>query len=447
MRIPWLAWLMWSHALTALPAEQVDFRYAFAPPHRMTVGRPGTSEKTLLDVEPGRLTVSWSNSDLRGIPLGAWQPPPVAWRVRLEPLLDGQPFARSRWTRGEEFLPLLDNVYRSEAGSVHLEALGATADALIRVTVRNTDSRPHLFEVRCEVQGGWVAHNPAWIEPGKNPDVLLAMEHERPDRILLFGVGAGSYPVAAKSLTLAWTLAAGEERGGWIVRPYDAYTAQLPSRRLRKWDAEFIAAKQEWTALLGRALRIEVPDNGVRQAFYASLGDLFIMREPLQSGYTGTICGTEIYRSTNPFEPAIAAIALDQAGLHREAADGLRVHLDMQEASGEWADARGWAHHMWGAAGMKAWAAMEHYRLTGDTDYLKQVYPRLSASTRWQEDRRAETRVMENGQKPATFGLMPRGMGDGGLMNGGDFFGVFYPHNFMAVFADRIAVQAARILG
>jgi hypothetical protein len=38
-------------------------------------------------------------------------------------------------------------------------------------------------------------------------------------------------------------------------------------------------------------------------------------------------------------------------------------------------------------------------------------------------------------------------MGDGGLMNGDDYFGVFYPHNFLVVYADRLAAEAAGILG
>jgi len=42
---------------------------------------------------------------------------------------------------------------------------------------------------------------------------------------------------------------------------------------------------------------------------------------------------------------------------------------------------------------------------------------------------------------------MPRGMGDGGLMNDDDYYGVFFTHNIMAVFADRLAIDAARILG
>jgi hypothetical protein len=65
MRIASLVCLLLSQAPAALAEERVDFAYAFAPPHRITIGRPGASEKTLLDVEPGSLTVSWSYEDLR----------------------------------------------------------------------------------------------------------------------------------------------------------------------------------------------------------------------------------------------------------------------------------------------------------------------------------------------------------------------------------------------
>jgi len=50
-------------------AEKVDFSYAFAPPHRITVARPSANEKTLLDLEPGSLTAGWTYDDLRRLPL------------------------------------------------------------------------------------------------------------------------------------------------------------------------------------------------------------------------------------------------------------------------------------------------------------------------------------------------------------------------------------------
>jgi hypothetical protein len=260
-------------------------------------------------------------------------------------------------------------------------------------------------------------------------------------------VGADEYPFGAKTLGLAWNLAPGESRTGWVVRPFRAYEAEVRALRAHDWAAEYAGAGAEWRSLLERAAQPCIPDPGVADAFYACLGDLFVMREPLADGYVGAIMGTEVYRSCNPFEGSLVIVALDQLGLHEEAADGLRVELETQEPNGEWADPHGWCHHMWGAAGLKAWAAMEHYRTTGDRAFLQAVYPRLRANAHWQETQRAGTRVPAGAEGPTTFGLMPRGMGDGGLMNDDDFYGVFFPHNILAVYADRAAVEAAEILG
>jgi hypothetical protein len=435
-----------SDAQMHLPVEEVNFGYAFAAPHRMTVARPEASEKTLLDLEPGVLTMSWSFDDLRKTPLAIYKPPRTEWRLKLQPLLDGKPFADSSWKRAEGILPILDNKYSELRGSVQLEILGGTTAALTRVKVKNSDSSAHRFSVVCEVTNGHAAHNPAWMEPGRNPETLVACQGERPDRVLLFGMGAEEFPAGAKTMTMEWTVPPGEVRTGWMVRPYAAYEQDLEHLRTRDWSQAFESSKEEWRRLLGRAIAIQIPDNAVRNAFYACLGDLFIMREPLAEGYMGTLCGTEQYRSTNPFEPCLVGIALDQTGFHDEAANGLRVYLDMQEPNGCWADPKGWAHHMWGASGMKAWASLEHYKLTGDHLFLQSLFPRLAASSHWQELQRQKTRISNRESVPATYGLMPRGMGDGGLMNGSDYFGVFYPHNILAVFADRLSVEAGERL-
>ena len=132
-------------------AERVDFGYAFAPPHRMTVARPEASEKTLLDVEPGLLTISWSYDDLRNMPLATFKTPRTEWHVKVQPQIDGQPFGQSTWKRGGGFLPLLENDYRDRAGSVRLEAIGGVGAALVRVTLHNADSRRH--RLRSAVRG------------------------------------------------------------------------------------------------------------------------------------------------------------------------------------------------------------------------------------------------------------------------------------------------------
>jgi hypothetical protein len=141
------------------------------------------------------------------------------------------------------------------------------------------------------------------------------------------------------------------------------------------------------------------------------------------------------------------AVALDQVGLHADAELGYRVSLEAQEPDGDWTEPRGWAHTMWGGSGFKSWVTMEHALLTGDLGYLAGVYPRMVANSRWQEQQRSRTRMLDGDGQPLTYGLMPRGMGDCGLKDGDDLYGVFIPHNIWAVFADRCTLDAARILG
>ena len=436
-----------------LPAPRVDFSYAFATPHRLTVARPDSSDKTLLDLQPGRLRLAWSFDDLLHYPLASFKTPPATWAVQLTPEVSDQPFATSRWTRVEGHLPALENLYESPASVMRLEVVGGASAAIIRVQLTNKSEQPQQFSLRCESEKN--GENPAWVDPARWPgDNLVAAWNERADRVLVLGIGADRYSLATdrrapgpKTMLLVWDVKPHEIRTGWIVRPYRAYAADLPSLRARDWSKEMDAAKQEWRALLHRASAVMIPDAGVANAFLACLADLFIMREPVADGYIAAVPGTEVYRAPNPFEAAVVAIALDQVGLHRESTSGYQMCLDMQEPDGNWDDPRGWGHLMWGGAGFKAWAAMEHYQLTRDRKYLEQVYPRLVASSRWQERERARTRVTSKTERPLTYGLMPRGFGDCGLKDDTDLYGVFLPHNIWAVYADRLSVEAAEILG
>lgn len=432
----------------AQEGPKVDFGYAFSTPHRMTVARPDSSDKTLLDLEPGYLRVAWTYENLLNIPLAAYVTPQAVWAVKMTPLLDGKPFAQSAWTRGEKYLPVLENTYTDPTATVQFEVTGGESAAVIKVTMKNTGTADAKVSVSCECQRGFFGYNPAYADPDQDRDCLLAGWGDRADRVIVLGVGADEYTIGgATTLCPAWNVPAGQERTGWIVRPYRGYSADLPSLRSRDWQNEVNAAKDEWRALLGRAVRISVPDAGVQNAFYACLGDLFIMREPVAGGYVAATPGTDCYRATNPGEAAIVAVSLDQVGLNDKAAQGYQMCLDQQGDDGNWADPKGWCHLMWCVSGFKSWAAMEHYRLTGDRSYLEMVYPKMLASSRWQERQRARTRVMKDGERPLTYGLMPRGMGDCGLKDGDDLYGVYLPHNIWATYADRCAMEAAEILG
>ncbi len=297
--------------------------------------------------------------------------------------------------------------------------------------------------------GNWTGVNPAGVDagaPGVARDALVAGWLARADRVLIAAVGADDYPVEPNLLHPTVRLAPGETRVIWIVRPYRVYESMLPELRRRDWAQEFADARETWHRLIGRTTRVEIADAGVRDAYYAGLADIFIMREPVPGDYLGTLPGTELYRAANPAEAAIASICLDQAGLPVEAADGYRLEFDLQNFDGCWAVRSGWERTGWLSAGFKSWFGMEHYRLTRDRSFLANLFPRMLASSRWQERERRRTRVT-GADRPLNAGLLPPGMGDCGLKNDDSFYGVFLPHNFWAVYADQQSLAAAEELG
>ena len=224
----------------AIPSK-IDFSYAFGTPHRITAGRPDASDRTLLDVKPGTLKISWTYDSLAmsNYPPLAFRTPSTLWNIQFTPEIDSKPFAISRWTRLDEVLPGLENVYEDHSGLVKLEVLGGMTAALIRISLTNSDSTPHRYTIRCD-SGNW-GENPAWIDSKCNVgDHLLAGWNDRADRILILGLGADSYslqpdnmPPGPKKMVMVWNLNPGESREGWLVRPYHGYSADLQSTRIK----------------------------------------------------------------------------------------------------------------------------------------------------------------------------------------------------------------------
>lgn len=81
--------------------EPVNFFYAFTTPHRMTVALPDSSDKTLLDAEDGKLTVSWTYDNLDFYPYDSMREIKANWRIEIVPQLNGRRSVtapgRGRW--------------------------------------------------------------------------------------------------------------------------------------------------------------------------------------------------------------------------------------------------------------------------------------------------------------------------------------------------------------
>ena len=130
----------------------------------------------------------------------------------------------------------------------------------------------------------------------------------------------------------------------------------------------------------------------------------------------------------NPFPPLGCETdrilwALDHLGMHQVAADGMSVWLEGQQKDGSLSLNSGMENaHKVGALQI-LWVMAEHYRLTGDKEWLRKEMPRLKAAADWILQRRKATMKTEltpqevAGIRAGTFspfGLQPRvSMGDG----------------------------------
>jgi hypothetical protein len=426
--------------------SKINYSYSFGTPHRLTVTRPDSSVKTILDVDNGGFHMKWTYENLTQYPTGAYAIPSLPWAMRFEPKLEGKPFSAAKWTRLNGYLPILENTYMDTRGQMTLTAAGGKTAAIVKVKLENTGETVRKFSLDCR-KSGRAGLNLAWGDSRLPDNALVAGYYDRSDRMLLFGIGADNYRISMTHFEMCWMLHPGEIKEAWVIRPYEAYIEDLDRLQAYDWAKELEEASLEWEALINSASRLYIPDPLLLKSFYACFADLFVMREPFADGYIASTCGTEVYRNTNPFEPSQVPIALDQLGLHEAAEEGIRFFLEQQEPDGNWTGAKGWTYSMWGGSGFKSRAIMEHYKLTDDIAYLEAAYPRMLASSRWQETMRARTRSSSVETAVTSYGLMPRGMGDCGLKDDLDHFGIFYPHNVWAVYADKLTLETAEILG
>ena len=146
---------LWPVAAWTRPNERteaavptVDFSYAFGTPHRLTVAVPDSSDKTLLDLAPGKLEMSWTYENLIYYSFNSYWYPHPQWKVVIQPSLDGHPFAQSKWERSGGFLPILRNSYQDKGGNLVLEVAGGDTAAIAKITLTNTANHNETMALR-----------------------------------------------------------------------------------------------------------------------------------------------------------------------------------------------------------------------------------------------------------------------------------------------------------
>lgn len=444
----------------------ITFDYAFATPHTLTLSRPSASQKVLTDTCESGITFSWTYGNLKkDYPL-SWTTHPIDATLYMDVAIGGETATLEKWYRHQSGAPCLCAEGTKEGTHFTISAIAAKTGVVVKITVENQSRTTQTAHIQMAHTSGWVVSNKGWVD-GINNNLLLAMNYGRADRVLALGYGADDYPMygcdvgdteslppmnnsemgvgtnSMKKITAFFQLQANEKKNGYFLIPYNKYFDDVEALKTLNLEKEMADALKEWEKLLARSVQFDIADPQLLFCYRSCLADLFVMREKIGK-YMAITPGTREYRSASSGEALEAAVLLDTVGYTKEAADTYRICLEGQDPDGCWVSSTGWEHDMWGMSFFKANAVMEHYRLTRDRAFLEENYTRMYNSTMFNHRARQSTK---NSAQLSARGLMPRGMGDCGMMSNGDFYGIFYPWNCLSVGADKKTLEAAMALG
>ena len=446
-------------------AMEINFGYSFAAPHTITFSRPSASEKYLADISPERIHFLYSYGNLRNVPPLAWDAPKINLETELSLAEDGRALPFCQWRRHESAAPCLV-AHAKLAVDCTVQALATRIGVVVKLEADNLDSQRHVVTAKFRSLRGWVIANKGWID-GEHGNILLTMNNGRADRIIAFAEGADEYPMFRKGrvvnprapmpdafvkeqsnsmmyMTMLLELSPDARRQFFIVLPFEAYYGEYEELRRLDFQRLFDDALAERDALLARGCKITTNASAFNHCLRSCIADVFVMREPVPNGAWGISPGTNEYRSMNSCEGLEAEVLLERLGYADEAAADLPNYFAAQNQDGCWAYDGGWEHEMWIAIYKKCRAALEHFQMSRDWQFLREIYPRMKRASLFNARAREKT---VGAPEEFARGLMPRGMGDCGMMNNGDYYGIFYPMNCLAVAADKITLTAARLLG
>jgi len=415
---------------------KIDHRFAVHR-QRFTVGYPEGSRKTLVDLwEPG-IVLRWSQQCLADMDafknISMIRP-----TEELSVVPDLPPGWRRTYRRVRNY-PILHLRYRGREGALRLEVAGGPDADIIKLTLTAASDAPTELTVN-------IRANHADCATGK-PEL-----RRNDNRVFCFADGDFEWcrswfdhrPLLR--LTLKST-----GQPAWVIIPHAATLTDTSCWDGRRWPQEWHTCVDVWRKLLKPAVRFVVPDAKIVSAYQACLADQFILREPLAGGGMGVLCGTDLYRAVNAFEIDVHVHALLRAGYPEQAWAAAEVLLPLQKDSGRWDDFSPWMAGFWFVNGDIPMLFRELYRFTGDRRRMVEVYPKLLKLARWAEAERAKSKFLP--LEDPRYGLMPPGVGDGGLCRdlnmaqGKGLHHVFFMHNAGNVAGLRVTAELAGEFG
>lgn len=224
------------------------------------------------------------------------------------------------------------------------------------------------------------------------------------------------------SLCFEMDLAAGESKTIDLAIPYFALeTAKLralaaPGPSL---DSRLALFRTYWKNELNRRAVFNIPEPRIDNSYRTCLANNLMLtdRSPVNNFLLIHPDATH-YEFVWAGDSACILHAYDRLGYHKEAAAYLEYFLARQgtrKPEGDVSSAEGFfpgdqpGLRWMGENGFILWALAEHFKLSGDKEWLKRVAPAMIKSADWIIRERARMKTLVNGEKPRHYGLLPKG--------------------------------------
>jgi len=207
-------------------------------------------------------------------------------------------------------------------------------------------------------------------------------------------------------------------------------------RLLPSGDSENLVRKHledalaNWKEVASEGMRVNVPEEQYQKAFDVNKAFLLL----LYDGQTITP-GVSTYHMMWFRDAAYLVPALERIGHADKARRILLTHPDRQQEDGRFHSQGG----EWDSNGQAMWTLVHHWRMTGDAEFLKDVYTSLIKGARWIDGFRLKDLPVDDPR----YGLLPPGLS-------AEHFGMndtYYWDDLWSVGGLRAAADAARHLG
>ncbi|MGO8676947.1 MAG: hypothetical protein ACLQVX_13875 [Limisphaerales bacterium] len=244
-------------------------------------------------------------------------------------------------------------------------------------------------------------------------------------------VGAAHASGTNRAVTLSWScgvLAPGQGFDVLVTVPQ----GDEAGRDAGVYDAtsELRRAVEFWESAPLPYDRIRVPDPAAQALLDSCIRNLYQARE-LKNGQCKFQVGPTCYRGSWAADGAFILETIAYLGRPMEARAGLEQQIDKDDGPGGVEFSK--------KAGLRLWLLWRHAQLTGDRQWLGQMWPRVTREVQQIMEYRRMTR--SDSTQP-NCGLMPAGFGDGGL--GGPFRE--YSNVYWTLAGLRAAIEAAQWL-